>query len=68
VALTGVAGAQTALPIPAGTTVMTAFATAPWLLAGDAYTTVMTLRLQVRRTAGAGTVSIRPGVFTGGGE
>jgi hypothetical protein len=57
--------AQVPVTIPAPTTVMTRFTTGACVYPGVVHVTVMTVRLQVRRTAGAGTISVRPGVMCG---
>jgi hypothetical protein len=66
VALLDVQGAaQVPVAIPLLTTARTRFVTQACVYPGDVLTTAMTVRLQVRRTAGAGTITLRPGVICG---
>lgn len=59
--------AQVPTPIPAGTTSPALLVTDPCRIAGEPYDTSLYVRVQVRRTAGAGTVTVRPGVLCGAG-
>lgn len=57
--------AQDPTPIPVGTTAMTRFVTGACSYLGVVHATVMQIRVQVRRTAGSGTVTVRAGVVCG---
>jgi hypothetical protein len=56
---------QSPVGIPTGTTALVRFTTQGCLYPGPVHTTVMTVRLQVRRTSGTGTITVRPGVLCG---